>query len=62
MFGPDAERALRFMFTAQADYLDAAYRAANDRWGGFGGFLRDGLGIGDKERDALKRLYLSEGV
>ena len=62
MFGPDAERALRFMFTAQADYLDAAYRAANDRWGSFGGFLRDGLGIGDKERDALKRLYLSEGV
>ena len=62
MFGPDAEQALRFMFTAQADYLDAAYRAANDRWGSFGGFLRDGLGIGDKERDVLKRLYLSEGV
>ncbi|MBQ3706692.1 MAG: tyrosine-protein phosphatase [Clostridia bacterium] len=62
MSGPDAEEALLYMFTAQADYLDAAYRAANERWGSFGGFLRDGLGIGEEQRDRLRRLYLTEGV
>lgn len=54
--------ALRYMFTAQADYLDAAYRAADERWGGFAGFLRDALGVGDAEREALRGVYLTEGL
>ena len=59
---PEAEGALRYMFSAQSDYLDAAYRAANKRWGGFDGYLRAGLGIGDAERGKLRRMYLSEDV
>ena len=62
MNDPEVSDALRYMFTAQADYLDAAYRAADKRFGSFGGFLRDGLGIGDAEREELCRLYLTEDV
>ena len=56
---PEAEAALRAMFSADASYLDAVYERIGALWGDFEGYLRDGLGVTDDMREKIRRLYLA---
>jgi len=58
MRSPEAEAALRAMFSADLSYLDAVYEEIGARWGGFDGYLRDALGVTENMRDALRRRVL----
>jgi protein-tyrosine phosphatase len=53
---PDEVR--QVLGTVQASFLAAAFETINACYGGLDPYLRDGLGIGPAERDALRELYL----
>lgn len=55
---PEAERALRAMFSADRTYLEGLYHYIDETYGGFGGYLRDGLGMTDAVRARIRELYL----
>ena len=59
MRSPEAEAALRAMFSADISYLDAVYDKIGALWGGFGGYLRDALGVTEDMLLTLRRLYLA---
>ena len=49
---------LRPVLTAAPEYLHAAYAAAEERYGSFDGYLRDGLGLDDAELTQLRHRLL----
>lgn len=53
-----AETALRYMFGARQEYLEAAIGKAEELYGSFRGFIRDGLNIQDEEIEAWKSAIL----
>lgn len=53
-----SEQALRNMFEARAEYLNAAYDKAEDIYGDFRGYLIEGLRITDAEIQKMRRMYL----
>ena len=53
-----SEQALRNMFEARTDYLNAAYDKAQDIYGDFRGYLIEGLRITDAEIQKMRRMYL----
>ena len=55
---PEAELALRYLFGAREDFWDAVYAKIEELYGGFDGFISDGLHISAEEREALKEMYL----
>ena len=55
---PEAEESLRYLFSAREEFWNALYAAIDNLYGGFEGFLADGLHIRAQEREALKELYL----
>ena len=44
--------------SVHASFLAAGFEAINERYGDLEGYLRDGLGLGTRERGELKRRYL----
>ena len=54
----ESEKALRYMFAAWQDYLEGTYSLIAQHYGDFGGYIRDGLHITDKEREILKEKFL----
>ena len=58
MRSPEAEAALRAMFSADLSYLDAVYEKIDALWGSFDGYLRDALGVTEDMRASLRRRYL----
>ena len=56
--GEASDEALRCLFTARVEYLDAALAAAVRTYGSFDGFLSQGLRVTAEERDRLRALYL----
>lgn len=54
----EAVKALDYMFSAYPEYLDAAYSKAEECFGSFDGYIREGLHITDEERELLKNIYL----
>lgn len=52
------EQALRNMFEAREEYLDAAYNKAQTIYGNFRSFLTDGLGLENNDFETMKTLYL----
>ena len=52
------EQAMRYLFGAHDEYLSAIYSTVEDAFGSFDGFITDGLGIGNAEREALRNVYL----
>ena len=58
MRSPEAEAALRAMFSADLSYLDAVYERIRALWGDFGGYLRDGLGVTEDMIGTIRRRYL----
>ncbi|MBQ7646948.1 MAG: tyrosine-protein phosphatase [Clostridia bacterium] len=54
----NADKALWYLFAAEADYLKAFYAAANTRFGSISAFISDGLGVSDDDIRLLKDIYL----
>lgn len=54
----NTERALRYMFSARREYIDAAYGIIENKYGDFRSFLEEGLGIGEKEIARMRDMYL----
>ena len=48
----------RVLGTVQASFLAAAFETINAGYGGLDNYLRDGLGIGQAEREGLRERYL----
>lgn len=46
------------IFGVKSDYLVAAFAAAEETYGSFENYVREGLGISDEEIERLKELYL----
>ena len=53
-----ADETLQYLLGAETEYLEAFYAAAEEKYGSIEGLIRDGLGIGDEERQALQERYL----
>ena len=53
-----SEKALDWLFGAHEEFLDAALEKADEIYGSFDDFIRDGLDISDMEREKLKMMYL----
>ena len=47
------------LYRVQPEFLQAAYKAIDADFGGIEGYLREGLGLGDAQRQKLRDLYLS---
>ncbi len=56
--GAEADAALRCLFTAREEYLDAAFANAKRLYGSFDGFLEQGLRVTAEERAILQEQYL----
>ncbi|MBQ9536048.1 MAG: tyrosine-protein phosphatase [Clostridia bacterium] len=54
----EAELAMGYMFGASEEYLDAAYSKADELYGGFEGFLEQGLRVTAEEKERLRHMYL----
>ena len=46
------------LYRVQPEFLDAAFEAVQQKYGGVESYLRDGLGVREAERARLKELYL----
>lgn len=46
------------VWTVQPDFLQAAWDEIDARWGGFDAYMREGLGLAERERARLRELYL----
>ena len=55
----EAEAALSAMFSADLSYLDGLYARIDERWGGFGGYLRDGLGVTEETAARIRDRFLA---
>lgn len=53
-----AKAAMRYLFGAEQEYLDALYASVAESWGTFGRFLERGLGVTPEVRDQLRGMYL----
>ena len=47
------------LWRVQPEFLDAAFEAVQQDYGGLEGYLRERLGLGDAERKRMKELYLA---
>ena len=55
---PRIAEALDALFLAKREYFDALYETAERKYGSMTGYLSEGLGITEKEREQLRTLYL----
>ena len=44
----------------RAEYVQASITAACERWGSLDGYFRDGLKLGDEQREQLRRNWLED--
>jgi len=47
------------LWTVQEDFMQAAFEAVQQDFGDMDRYLRDGIGLGERERDRLHALYLA---
>lgn len=48
----------KVLWSVQPDFLQAAFDAVESDYAGLDGYFREGLGLGESERERLKSLYL----
>ena len=53
-----ADVALRLLFGADKDYIESYYKAIEEKYGDFGNFIREGLGLSENDIAALCQLHL----
>jgi protein-tyrosine phosphatase len=51
--------AAKVLYRVQPEFLQAAFDEIDARWGGVEAYLREGLGLRERERARLRELYLS---
>ena len=56
----NTETALRCLFGARKEFLEAVIDKAEELYGSFRGFIREGLHIGDEEAEAWRRTIIDE--
>ena len=54
------EKSMQYLFGAERAYIEATYRKADEMYGGFETFLKDGLKITKEERYKLQKMYLED--
>ncbi len=54
----NTESALRYMFSARREYLEAAFDCIEDKYGDFKGFLTEGLGLSEEDIARMRNMYL----
>ena len=52
------ESALRYMFSARSEYLEAAFDCIEHKYGDFKGFLTEGLGVSEEDIAKMRDMYL----
>ncbi|MGG8408488.1 tyrosine-protein phosphatase, partial [Streptomyces sp. 12297] len=57
---PEALELLGPLFDARAEYLDAAFAAIDETWGGVDPYLSDGLGLSPETLERLRTRLLEE--
>ena len=55
---PNTGVALKHMFSARKEYLEAAYDMVEKLYGDFGMFLNEGLGLRDEDISKMREMYL----
>ena len=60
--GKEADQGLAYLFGACPEYLDAVYKKADELFGSFKGFIRNGLNITEEEQEKLRQMYLERRV
>ena len=55
---PQLEMTLSYAFLAREEYIEASFMEAEQRYGSFWGYLREGLGIDDDQIRVLRKEYL----
>ena len=55
---PNTGVALKHMFSARKEYLEAAYDMVEKLYGDFGMFLNEGLGLRDEDILRMREMYL----
>ena len=53
-----SEAAVRYLWGALPIYVETIYKKADEVYGGFDGFIRDGLGISNHEKELIRDRYL----
>ena len=54
----NTESALRYMFSARREYLEAAFYCIEHKYGDFRGFLTEGLGLSEEDITRMRNMYL----
>lgn len=54
----NTERALKYMFSARREYIEAAYSSIERNYGSFRAFLTEGLGLTDENIAGMRDKYL----
>jgi protein-tyrosine phosphatase len=54
------EHAAKVLYGVQPAFLEAALSEIDASWGGMENYLRAGLGLGERERQRLRELYLAQ--
>ena len=54
------EKVMRCFIGAHEEYPHAVWRTAEEHYGSFDSFIREGLGINDAEREAFRQMYLAD--
>lgn len=52
-----APEAAAVLWRVQPEFLEAAFAAIDEDYGGMEGYLREGLGLGNPQRERLRQLY-----
>lgn len=50
------------LWRVQPEFLQASYEAIEQDYGGLEGYFREGLGLGEREGERLRELYLERGA
>ena len=53
---------LRAVFSVRTDYLNAAFSAIDEDWGGTEAFIVQGLGVGPDRLEAFRNAAIAEGM
>jgi len=54
----NTESALRYMFSARREYLEAAFDCIEHKYGAFKGFLTEGLRLSEEDIARMRKMYL----
>jgi protein-tyrosine phosphatase len=48
------------LYSVRPEFLHAAFDEIDARWGGVEAYLREGIGLGERERARLRHLYIAQ--